>query len=62
MTRTAFVVVLLCLLALGACESNPGTGPSSSCTAGPYTFDANPSVNRCRDASGQFAASACCGR
>jgi len=34
----------------------------SSCTAGPYTWDANPNVLRCRNRLGQFAPSACCGR
>jgi hypothetical protein len=34
----------------------------SSCNAGPYTWDANPNVLRCRNSSGQFAPSACCGR
>jgi len=37
------------------------TAPSS-CTAGPYTYDNNPNVQRCRAANGQFAANACCGR
>jgi hypothetical protein len=46
---------------------SPPTAPPistipSSCTAGPYTWDANPSVLRCRNRLGQFALSACCGR
>jgi hypothetical protein len=48
------------LSAMWSCE-NP-TSPSASCFSGPYTFDSNPSVNRCRAANGQFAPSACCGR
>jgi hypothetical protein len=42
--------------------SPPPSPIPSSCTAGPYTWDANPNVLRCRNHLGQFAPSVCCGR
>ena len=54
------LIVLVSLCSLSC--SNDVTSPSSVCLLGPYTFDSNPSVNRCRASNGQFAASECCGR
>jgi hypothetical protein len=59
--RLALVAALLLPTACGDDESGVA-GPSSSCLMGPYTFDSNPNVNRCRASNGQFAANACCGR
>jgi hypothetical protein len=43
--------------------STPPISPiPASCNAGPYTWDANPNVLRCRNRLGQFAPSVCCGR
>ncbi len=67
MTRLlAALIITLCLSACG--EDKTTTAPTaptvgvSSCPNGPYTFDANPNVQRCRAFNGEFAASACCGR
>jgi hypothetical protein len=53
-------VMFVALSSAPSCGGSP-TSPSA-CLAGPYTFDSNPSVNRCRDRQGQFANSSCCGR
>jgi hypothetical protein len=60
MGSAAAVVLALALYACGGSSTAPSS--TSSCTAGPYTFDSNPSVNRCRASNGQFADNACCGR
>jgi hypothetical protein len=54
-------VVLASTFGVWSCGGNDMTSPSASCPNGPYTFDSNPSVNRCRASNGQFAANACCG-
>ena len=45
-------------------ENSPPPPPvaTASCPTPPYTWDANPNVQRCRAPNGQFALSACCGR
>lgn len=55
------IILLACLLAVSLSCGSP-TSPSGSCNIGPYTFDSNPAVNRCRAANGQFAPNTCCGR
>lgn len=63
MVLRALATALLGALLFGGCKGggNDITGPSStSCTAGPYTFDLN--VSRCRASDGQFALNSCCGR
>jgi len=56
----AFLILMLTAGTLWLACGSP-TAPSS-CTAGPYTYDSNPNVQRCRAANGQFAENACCGR
>ena len=40
----------------------PPPGLPASCNLGPYKWDSNPNVQRCRASNGQFAPSVCCGR
>ena len=56
---TSAVLLLVTAAAVMSCGEKMTT-PSSACTMGPYTFDAN--VQRCRASNGQFAESVCCGR
>lgn len=60
MRLVGLLVGLLVVGSLAAC-SNDTTSPTS-CPLGPYSYDSNPSVQRCRASNGQFAANACCGR
>ena len=66
MTRIVGMALILASLSMslscGGDNDKGMSGPSSSCTMGPYTFDSNPNVNRCRASNGQFAANVCCGR
>jgi hypothetical protein len=55
--RLAIGIVLFGVI---ACGGNDVTAPS--CNNGPYTFDSNPNVQRCRASNGQFAQNMCCGR
>jgi hypothetical protein len=55
-----FLLIMLALIGIDSC-SNDTTAPTS-CTLGPYTYDSNPSVQRCRAKNGEFAPNACCGR
>lgn len=56
-------LLVVTLLVLSSGCTDKVTGPSSTaCLLGPYTFDSNPSVQRCRASNGQFANNECCGR
>ena len=57
----AFSIALALIAPLSSCGGKSPTEPSA-CTNGPYTFDSNPNVNRCRASNGQFAANSCCRR
>ncbi len=59
---TRLLAALIITLCLSACGEDKTTTAPTSCPNGPYTFDANPNVQRCRAFNGEFAASACCGR
>jgi hypothetical protein len=54
------IVATLLVLSMVSCGGDDSPTAPTSCTLGPYSFDAN--VNRCRASNGQFAADACCGR
>jgi hypothetical protein len=54
------VLLILVFGALAQAGCSP-TSPSGVCSAGPYAFDSNPNVQRCRASNGQFAPSQCCG-
>ena len=60
MRRVIAVVALVIMGSFAAC-SDDTTSPTS-CPNGPYQYDSNPSVQRCRASNGQFAPDACCGR
>lgn len=53
----AFLVAATLSLSCGSDMTTP-----SSCSNGPYSYDSNPNVQRCRDRQGQFAQNVCCGR
>ena len=55
-------LLVVSLSVMFGCDDDSTAAPSSSCTMGPYTFDSNPNVNRCRARNGQFAPNVCCGR
>ena len=60
--RSIAAATALIILLAGSFSCGSPTSPSTMCNNGPYTFDSNPNVNRCRAANGQFAANTCCGR
>jgi hypothetical protein len=64
-TRMSVGTATVVVTQAGETARAPTPTPSpipSSCNVGPYEWDANPNVMRCRNRLGQFAPSVCCGR